>query len=115
VCACEKAAAECVRACRLAQAFIDGTNLLHTVTIVTWSELLRSNHSPRGTTIKVIVYELPPSYLDGWTALYSIAGIRELVIFLAKALNVFSPPPSTVGLARRIPRVVEISSDEEEE
>jgi len=104
-----------VRVYRSAQAFLEGTNLSHTVAIVTWNELLRSTHSPRGTTTKVIVYELPPSYRDGWTALYGIAGIRELVIFLAKAPNVFTPPPSTVGIARPAPRVVEISSDDEEE
>ena len=104
-----------MRVYRSAQAFLDGTNLSHTVAIVTWNELLRSNHSPRGTTTKVIAYELPPSFRDGWTALYQIAGIRELVVFLPKAPNVFTPPPSTVGIACPAPRVVEISSDEEEE
>ena len=99
---------------RSAQAFLNGTNLSHTIAIVTWNELLRSDHSPRGTTSKVIAYELPPSFRDGWKALYRIAGIRELVVFLPKAPNVFTPPPSTVGIARPARRMVKISSDEDE-
>ena len=74
----KNAATECVRVYRSVQAFLDGTNLSHTFAIVTLNELLRSNHLPRGTTTKVIVYELPPIYRDGWMALYGIAGIREL-------------------------------------
>jgi len=82
------------------------------IVIVTWNKLLRTNLMC-STTTKVIVHELPPGYRDGWTVLYRITGIRDLVIFLAKAPNVFSLPPSRIGLACPVPRTVEISSNED--